>query len=114
MVAVAVVASFQTVGTLMTFGLLVGPPATAVLLVRRVWLTMVVAVVLGWVAVIVGLLVSYHWNTAAGATMAGISVLLFFLVLTVQELLTAVQSRRQRQDDLQISVDLDADAPATS
>jgi len=94
MVAVAVVASFQTVGTLMTFGLLVGPPATAVLLVRRVWLTMVVAVLLGWLAVVVGLLISYHQDTAAGATMAGVSVLIFFLVLSVQELLSAARSRR--------------------
>jgi manganese/iron transport system permease protein len=96
LVAVAVVASFQTVGTLMTFGLLVGPPATAVLLVRRVWLTMIVAVALGWVAVGIGLLVSYHWNTAAGATMAGVSVLLFFLVLIATEAIDAVRSRSRR------------------
>ncbi|OWY60951.1 hypothetical protein B7486_66420, partial [cyanobacterium TDX16] len=93
LVAVAVVASFQTVGTLMTFGLLVGPPATAVLLVRRVWLTMVVAVLLGWFAVVTGLLVSFHQDTAAGATMAGVSVLTFFVVLAATELVAAVRSR---------------------
>lgn len=96
LVALAVVASFQAVGTLMTFGLLVGPPATAVLLVRRVWLTMLVAVLLGWLAVVVGLLVSYHWSTAVGATMAGTSVLIFFVVLAAQELLAAVRSRQHR------------------
>jgi ABC-type Mn2+/Zn2+ transport system permease subunit len=94
LVAVAVVASFQTVGTLMTFGLLVGPPATAVLLVRRVWLTMVVAVLLGWFAVVAGLLISFHQETAAGATMAGVSVLVFFAVLLATELVGAVRSRR--------------------
>jgi ABC-type Mn2+/Zn2+ transport system permease subunit len=91
LIAVAIVASFQAVGTLLVFGLLVGPPATAALLVRRVWLSMVVAVALGWVAVAVGLLLSYHHGTAAGATMAGVSVAMFFLVLIGQELAAIVR-----------------------
>jgi ABC-type Mn2+/Zn2+ transport system permease subunit len=95
LVAVAIVSSFQAVGTLLVFGLLVGPPATAALLVRRVWVGMVVAVALGWVAVVGGLLVSYHAGTAAGATMAGLSVALFFLVLLVQEV-AAVVTRVRR------------------
>ncbi len=40
----------------------------------------------GWLAVAVGLLLSYHHGTAAGATMAGVSVALFFVVLIAQEL----------------------------
>ena len=74
--------SFQAVGTLLVFGLLVGPPATAALLVRRVWLMMLVAVALGWLAV-----VRSAWSSATttaprpGATMAGVSVALFFVVL---------------------------------
>jgi manganese/iron transport system permease protein len=91
LIAVAIVSSFQAVGTLLVFGLLVGPPATAALLVRRVWLCMVVAVVLGWVAVVVGLVLSYQYGTASGATMAGVSVALFFVVLAGQELLAAVR-----------------------
>lgn len=91
LIALAIVSSFQAVGTLLVFGLLVGPPATATLLVRRVWLCMVVSVVLGWVSVVAGLVVSYHHGTAAGATMAGVSVALFFVVLAVQELRAAVR-----------------------
>ncbi len=87
LIAIAIVSSFQAVGTLLVFGLLVGPPATAALLVRRVWVCMVVGVALGWVAVVAGLVVSYHHGTAAGATMAGLSVAQFFVVLLVQELL---------------------------
>jgi len=86
LIAVAIVSSFQAVGTLLVFGLLVGPPATAALLVRRVWLCMLVGVALGWVAVSLGLLLSFHHGTAAGATMAGVSVAMFFLVLIAQEL----------------------------
>jgi ABC-type Mn2+/Zn2+ transport system permease subunit len=93
LIAVAIVSSFQAVGTLLVFGLLVGPPATAALLVRRVWLGMVVSVLLGWLAVVVGLVVSYHAGTAAGATMAAASVGLFFLVLVAQELATLLSRR---------------------
>jgi ABC-type Mn2+/Zn2+ transport system permease subunit len=87
LIAVAIVSSFQAVGTLLVFGLLVGPPATAALLVRRVWLCMVTSVGLGWFAVTLGLVLSYQHGTAAGATMAGVSVALFFVVLVGQELL---------------------------
>jgi ABC-type Mn2+/Zn2+ transport system permease subunit len=86
LIAMAIVSSFQAVGTLLVFGLLIGPPATAALLVRRVWLCMGVAVLLGWLAVVMGLVLSYHYGTAAGATMAGVSVAMFFLVLFAQEL----------------------------
>lgn len=91
LIAVAIVSSFQAVGTLLVFGLLVGPPATAALLVRRVWLCMVVAVALGWVAVALGLVLSYQHGTAAGATMAGVSVAMFFVVLAGQELRAAIR-----------------------
>jgi ABC-type Mn2+/Zn2+ transport system permease subunit len=86
LVALAIVASFRTVGTMLVFGLLIGPPATASLVVRRVPAMMVTAVAIGLVCVYAGLLVSYHYDTAAGATMSGLSVAAFFVVLTVKEL----------------------------
>jgi manganese/iron transport system permease protein len=91
LIAVAIVSSFQAVGTLLVFGLLVGPPATAALLVRRVWLCMVASVGLGWFAVSLGLVLSYQHGTAAGATMAGVSVALFFVVLIGQELVAVAR-----------------------
>ena len=93
LIAVAIVSSFRAVGTLLVFGLLVGPPATAALLVRRVWLCMVVGVAIGWLAVSLGLLLSYHHGTAAGATMAGVSVAMFFVVLLGQELVALGRRR---------------------
>lgn len=92
LIALAIVSSFQAVGTLLVFGLLVGPPATAALLVRRMWLCMVVGVVVGWVAVGTGLILSYHHGTAAGATMAGVSVALFFVVLIAQEVVPSARA----------------------
>ena len=85
LVAVAVVASFRSAGSLLVFGLLVGPPATALLLVRRVWVCMLLSIALGWTAVVVGLVVAHRADTPAGATMAAVSVAMFFLVLLGQE-----------------------------
>ncbi|MCY3968201.1 MAG: metal ABC transporter permease [bacterium] len=81
LLAVAIVASFQAVGNLLVFAFLIAPPAAATLLVGRISTIMVTAVGLGAVAVVIGLLVSYHHNTAASATMALASVTLFFLVM---------------------------------
>lgn len=92
LLAVSIVASFQAVGTLLVFGLIVGPPATASLVVRRVPWIMLLSVGLGSVAVVVGLGVSYHHGTAGGATIAGLCVLEFFLVLVGREL--ASRTRR--------------------
>ena len=85
LLAVSIVASFQAIGTLLVFGLLVAPPATAGLLVHRVPAIMALAVALGSLSVVAGLLISYHQGTAGGATIAGLSVGLFFVVLGVRE-----------------------------
>jgi len=93
LVTVAVVSSFQAVGTLMVFGLIVAPPATATLFARRVPTVMAGAVAVGWVAAVGGLLLSYHWGTAAGASISGLSVGIFFVALAVRELTSAVRRR---------------------
>ena len=81
LVTVAVVTSFRTVGSLLVFGLMVAPPATAVLVARRVPTVMATAFGFGIVAVGGGLIVSYHYSTAASATVAALAVTIFFLVL---------------------------------
>ena len=93
LVAVAIVAAFQAVGALLVFALLVGPPATATLLVRRLVRVMAVAVALGVASVATGLVVSYHHGTAAGATIAGTTVLVFLATLAAAEVVEAVRRR---------------------
>ena len=87
MIAAAVIGSYQSVGTLLVFGLLVGPPATAALLARTVPQMMLIAVGVGVVSVWVGLTVSYHLGTAGSATMAMVPIILFFVVLAGTRLL---------------------------
>lgn len=97
LLATAIVASFQAIGTLLVFGLLIGPPATASLLVRRVPLIMATAVALAALAVVAGLAISFHHDTAGGATIAGLAVAEFFVVLAAQELSRALRAARHRQ-----------------
>jgi ABC-type Mn2+/Zn2+ transport system permease subunit len=93
LLAVSVVSSFRVVGTLLVFGFLVAPPASAILIVRRIPVAMAVAVLFGWSSVVLGLIVSYHHDTAASATIAGLAVTQFFAVLAVTE----TQHWRQRR-----------------
>ena len=86
LITLVIVGSFQTVGTLLVFGLLVGPPATAALVARRVPAMMLAAALIGVVSVALGLIVSFHADTSGSATMSVIPVALFFLVLTVKTL----------------------------
>ena len=92
LITLAIVGSFQTVGTLLVFGLLVGPPATAALLVRRVPAIMVTATMIGLVSVTIGLIISYHANTSGSATMAVVPVVLFFIVLATKSVTRRVRA----------------------
>ena len=89
MVAATVVVSFQAVGTLLVFGMLIAPAGAGALLARRVLAMMAWAAVLGSVSVYVGLLLSYHYDLAAGATVVFVTVCMFFVVLAVQMLRTS-------------------------
>ncbi|MGZ5383300.1 MAG: zinc ABC transporter permease AztB [Acidimicrobiia bacterium] len=88
LLTLAIVTSFRTVGTLLVFALIVAPPATASLVARRVPTMMVTAVAFGFIAVLGGLLISWYADTAAGATMAFASVVIFFAVLALREIWT--------------------------
>ena len=79
LIAVAIVSSFSTVGNLLVFAFLVAPPATATLFATRVPVVMAGAAAVGATAGAIGLLVSYHHDTAAGATMAMCAVFAFFV-----------------------------------
>lgn len=93
LITLAIVGSFQTVGTLLVFGLMVGPPATAALLVRRVPTMMLTAGIIGVLAVAGGLVISYHAGTSGSATMALIPIVLFFAVLGAKSAIQRTELR---------------------
>lgn len=74
LVTLAVVASYQAVGSLLVVGLLVAPAVAARQWTERIPTTMALAAVFGAAAVGVGLLVSWHAATAAGATIAAVAI----------------------------------------
>lgn len=92
LITLSVIGSFRTVGTLLVFGFLVGPPATAALLVKRVPAMMAVAALVGALSVVAGLVISYHADTSGSATMAVVPIALFFVVLTLANLRTRLTS----------------------
>lgn len=92
LMAAAIVASFQVVGTLLMLGLLVAPPAAALVWARSVPEIMIGAAIIGSVSVAIGLVMSWHASTAGGATIAITAVALFFVSLSVKALSTRLRS----------------------
>ncbi len=91
LLAIAIVGSFQAVGSLLVFAFLIAPAATASMLVRRVPLMMCAAVLIGTVSVYVGMLLSYHHRLAAGASMALTAVVILFAAMLLRALLIAMR-----------------------
>lgn len=86
LVAGTVVVSFQAVGSLLVFGMLLAPAGTAALVTRRIGSMMAVAAVVGIVSTYIGLSCSYHFDLAAGASVVLSSVVVFFVVLVFRSL----------------------------
>lgn len=74
LVTLAVVASFQAVGTLLVVGLLLAPAVSAGAWTRTIPATMVAASGFGVLAIVTGLLCSWHLGTAAGASIAASAI----------------------------------------
>ncbi len=70
LVAVAVIASYQTIGTLLVTALLLAPPAAASLSRKSVVGIMALGSAIGIVSVVVGLYASWHLAIAAGPAVA--------------------------------------------
>ena len=85
MVALTVVASFQTVGTLLVLGMLIAPAATGALFARSISSMMTIAAIVGTLSIYIGLLLSYHFDLAAGATIVFTAVMFFALAAAFTE-----------------------------
>jgi len=86
MVALTVIASFQTVGTLLVLGMLIAPAATGSLFARRIESMMLIAALVGSLSTYIGLLVSYHYDLAAGASIVLTAVVIFAISATANEI----------------------------
>jgi ABC-type Mn2+/Zn2+ transport system permease subunit len=94
-VAITVIASFQTVGTLLVLGMLIAPAATGALFARRISTVMLIAALVGSISTYVGLLVSYFFDLAAGASIVLTCVLMFAIAATYTEIKKTITENSQ-------------------
>jgi ABC-type Mn2+/Zn2+ transport system permease subunit len=97
MIAITVIVSFQTVGTLLVFGLLIAPAGAGALLARRIPTMMIWAIIFGILSMYIGLLISYHFDLAAGASIILVTVVIFFMVFILQNLHQIRLAKEQEQ-----------------
>ncbi|MGH2993278.1 MAG: metal ABC transporter permease [Solirubrobacterales bacterium] len=83
-VTIAVVIGFQVVGALLVLGLLMAPPAAAALLTRRLPAMMLVSAAIAAASAPIGLLLSWHLDLAAGASVVLVAVSAFVVLLAVR------------------------------
>ena len=81
LISATIVASLQTVGNILILALVVTPPATARLLTDRLDHMLAYSGLIGITSGVGGLYLSYHLNTAAGATIVLWSTACFLLAL---------------------------------
>jgi ABC-type Mn2+/Zn2+ transport system permease subunit len=82
--AIAVVVGFRVVGSLLVLGLLIAPPAAAGLLTHRLPTMMLLSAGIAAVSAPLGLLVSWHFDVAAGASIVLVAVGIFLGVLALR------------------------------
>lgn len=95
LIALTIVISLQAVGIILVVAMLVTPAATAQLVTRTFGRFVIVAALLGTVAPVVGLYLSYWANAASGATIVLVETAAF-LVLLVGRSAAEVVRRRLR------------------
>ncbi len=81
LIALTIVIALQTVGVALMVAMLTTPAATAYLLTKRMAPMMAIAALLGAVAGVVGLYLSYYISVASGAAIVLVSTAMFLLVL---------------------------------
>jgi len=95
LVTLAVVISVQTIGNILVLALLIAPAATARLLTDRLGVMMMLGPLIGAVAAVVGLYISWSWDLPTGGTIVLVLVAAFLIawVLAPQQ---GVLARRRR------------------
>ena len=80
-ITLTIVASLQTVGALLVISLLIGPGITAYLLVKELHLMMGLGAIIGIIASVTGMYMSYYLNMPSGAAIVLVVFALFLLAL---------------------------------
>jgi ABC-type Mn2+/Zn2+ transport system permease subunit len=84
LIAVTIVVSLQAVGIILVVAMLVTPAATAQLVTRSFGRLLTVAVLIGLLAPVAGLYISYWANAASGATIVLVETSVFIVALAIR------------------------------
>jgi ABC-type Mn2+/Zn2+ transport system permease subunit len=93
LLAAAVLVAVQGLGNLLAVGALVGPAAVARLIWKRLGPMMAGAAAIAVLSGVAGLYASYHLELAAGASIAGVTVLICLVALATQATVTRPAGR---------------------
>ena len=94
LIGLTVVASFNAVGTLLVFGMLIAPAATGALLAHRLRTMMLIAFGAGVFSTYLGLAISYHAEVEPSASIVTVAVGVSVLAMSFREI---VQLRRPQE-----------------
>jgi ABC-type Mn2+/Zn2+ transport system permease subunit len=83
-VTLAVVIGFRVVGALLVLGMLMAPPAAAALVTKRLPAMMALSAAIAAASAPIGLLISWHLDLAAGASIVLVPVSVFIVLLMVR------------------------------
>ena len=93
---IAVIASIPIVGVLVISALLVLPALTSIQIARSFKQTVILSPIFGLISVVLGLLLSLIINSAAGATIVVVGLLIFAVILGLNKFNRATISRGNR------------------
>lgn len=82
-ITLTIVASMQTVGVVLVISLLIGPGITAYLLVKELHQIMIVGAIIGVIASIVGIYISYYLNIPSGPAIVLVIFGCFLLTILI-------------------------------
>jgi ABC-type Mn2+/Zn2+ transport system permease subunit len=83
-ITLAVVVGFRVVGALLVLGMLMAPPAAAALVTKRLPAMMAVSATIAALSAPLGLLLSWHLDVAAGASIVLVPVTAFIVLLVIR------------------------------
>ncbi|MDI3533825.1 MAG: zinc transport system permease protein [Thermosediminibacterales bacterium] len=87
LIALTVVVLIKVVGIILVIALLTIPPATAKLFVYDLKKIMIISIVLGGLFCLLGLVVSYQFNIASGATIILLSAMGYFMAMAIKKVI---------------------------
>lgn len=81
LLALTIIIAMQVVGVILVVAMLISPGITAYTLTKRFDWMLIIAVSVSVVTSLFGVILSYHWDSATGATIILLQALIFFVAL---------------------------------